>query len=76
MKELEAEEDELLKMEGVTEMLTKDEVIEGVATSELRNTLKEVRNKKALKKLEHKLKAKNPKTPHLCCSNYDKYQNH
>lgn len=61
MKELEAEEDELLKMEGVTEMLTKDEVIEGVATSELRNVLKEVRNKKALKKLEHKLKAKNTK---------------
>ena len=36
-----------------------DEVIDGVATSELRSVLKEVRGKKALLKQEHKLKSKN-----------------
>jgi len=55
---LEAEEEELLKMEGMHDDLMKDQLIEGFATSDLRVSLKEVRGKKAVYKMNHKLKAK------------------
>lgn len=61
LEALEAEEEELLKVEGLTEELLKDEVFDGVATSELKEALEGVRNKKAIKKIEHKLKAKKNK---------------
>lgn len=61
LEALECEEEELLAIEGLTEELLRDEVIEGVATSELKDALAGVRNIKAIKKIEHKLKAKNRK---------------
>jgi len=61
LKALEEEEEELLRMEGATDELLKDEVIDGIATSELKDSLKYVRGKKTLLKQEHKLKAKNTK---------------
>jgi hypothetical protein len=61
LKALEAEEEELLKMEGLAEHLMHDEVIDGIANSELKESLKVVRGKKTLLKQEHKLKAKNTK---------------
>jgi nucleolar GTP-binding protein len=61
LKALEEEEEELLRMEGATDELLKDEVIDGIATSELKESLKFVRGKKTLLKQEHKLKAKNTK---------------
>jgi len=61
LEALEAEEAELLEVEGLTEELLRDEVFDGVATSELKEALDGVRNKKAIKKIEHKLKAKNRK---------------
>lgn len=55
---LEEEEEELLKMEGL-----QDEVMEehesGIGMAELQDSLKEVRGKKAIAKMNHKLKAKN-----------------
>ena len=56
---LEEEEAEILKMEADQDQLMEDEVIDGVATSELKSVLKQVRGKKALLKQEHKIKAKN-----------------
>ncbi len=62
LKALEAEEEEILRVEGLQDALMEDEVVEGgVATSELRDSLKQVRGKKTLLKQEHKLKAKNTK---------------
>jgi nucleolar GTP-binding protein len=55
LNELEREEEELLKMENL-----QDEVMEepenGITISELMTSLKQVRGKKALAKLDHKLK--------------------
>jgi len=60
LNELEREEEELLKMEGLQDEVMDDEEDEsGVTMGELRNSLKEVRNKKALAKMNHKLKLKN-----------------
>lgn len=61
LKALEEEEEELLKMEGMADDLMQDEVIEGISTSELKDSLKQVRGRKAILKQEHKLKAKNTK---------------
>lgn len=48
-------------MEGMADDLMQDEVIEGISTSELKDSLKQVRGRKTILKLEHKLKAKNTK---------------
>jgi len=53
---LEKEEEELLKMEGMQDDLMNDEEIDGIKTSDLKLSLKEVRAKKAIYKMEHKLK--------------------
>lgn len=58
LNELEKEEEELLRMENL-----QDDVMEepegGVALADLKTSLKEVRSKKAMAKLNHKLKGKN-----------------
>lgn len=59
---LEKEEEELLKMEGMQDDLMGDEEIDGIKTSELKLSLKEVRAKKAIFKMEHKLKIKRTHT--------------
>jgi hypothetical protein len=57
LNELEKEEEELLKMENL-----QDEVMEepenGITLAELKSSLKEVRSKKAIHKLNHKLNGK------------------
>jgi nucleolar GTP-binding protein len=58
LNELEKEEAEILKMEGMDDDLMQDEEIEGIRNSELKLSLKEVRSKKAIKKIEHKMKSK------------------
>ena len=50
LRALEEEEEELLKMEGLADDLMQDEVIDGISTSELKETLKQVRGKKTLLK--------------------------
>lgn len=59
LNELEREEEELLKMEGLQDEVMEDEDESGITMGELRNSLKEVRNKKTLAKMNHKLKLKN-----------------
>jgi nucleolar GTP-binding protein len=59
LNELEKEEEELLKMEGLQDEVMEDEDESGITMGELRNSLKEVRNKKTLAKMNHKLKLKN-----------------
>lgn len=57
LKALEEEEDELLKMEAQEDALMEDsDNSEGVTFDDLKKSLKEVRNKKAIKKLQHKMK--------------------
>jgi len=58
---LEKEEDELLKMEADEDALMKDDESdnsEGVTLNDLKTSLKEVRGKKAIKKMQHKMKLK------------------
>jgi len=55
---LEKEEAEILKMEAMQDDAMDSEE-DGITMTELRTSLKEVRNKKALKKLNRKLKSKN-----------------
>jgi len=60
LNELEREEEELLKMEGLQdEVMDTNEDESGITMPELRMSLKEVRNKKCLAKMNHKLKIKN-----------------
>ena len=60
LKKLEEEEDKLLEMErNENELMDDDESDEnsdGVTEKELRDSLKEVRSKKAILKLQHKMK--------------------
>lgn len=57
LKALEEEEDKLLKMEKEEdELMDDDSDEEGVTEEELRKALREVRGKKALFKMEHKMK--------------------
>lgn len=57
LKALEDEEDELLKMEAAENQLMEDsDNSEGITFDDLKKSLKEVRSKKALKKMEHRLK--------------------
>lgn len=56
---LEEEEDELLKMEAAEDKLMQDDDSDnsdGITFNDLKNSLKEVRGKKAIKKLQHKMK--------------------
>ena len=57
LNELEKEEEELLKMEDLQDEVM-DEPEGGLSLSELKISLKEVRSKKAIYKLNHKLKSK------------------
>jgi nucleolar GTP-binding protein len=57
LKALEDEEDELLKMEAAEDQLMEDsDNSDGITFDDLKKSLKEVRSKKALKKMEHRLK--------------------
>lgn len=59
LNELEREEAEILKVENIQDELMEYEEVDGVTMTELKTSLKEVRNKKALAKMNHKLKLKN-----------------
>lgn len=57
LKALEEEEDKLLEMErDENELMEDEEDSDGVTEEELRRALKEVRGKKAMFKMDHKLK--------------------
>jgi nucleolar GTP-binding protein len=57
LKALEEEEDKLLKMESnENDLMEDDENEDGVTYDEMKKALKEVRGKKAILKLNHKLK--------------------
>lgn len=58
LKALEDEEEELLKMEKDEDALMEDsDNSDGITFADLKSSLKEVRSKKAIKKLQHKMKA-------------------
>ena len=69
LKALEDEEDQLLKMEAAENKLMEDsDNSDEITFSDLKKSLKEVRSKKAIKKMEHRLKSKQsvrPKTAKL-----------
>lgn len=57
LKKLEEEEDKLLKMEANEDDLMEDEVnSDGIGEEDLKRSLKEVRSKKEIFKLQHKMK--------------------
>lgn len=57
LKKLEEEEDKLLRMEfDEQELMDEDMEEAGITDQDLKNALKEVRSKKTLIKLDHKLK--------------------
>ncbi|MFN9982833.1 MAG: hypothetical protein ACK53Y_23085, partial [bacterium] len=57
LKALEEEEDKLLEMErNENELMEDEEDSDGVTEADLRRVLKEVRGKKAIIKMEHKMK--------------------
>jgi nucleolar GTP-binding protein len=58
LKALEDEEDELLKMERAEDKLMEDsDNSDGITFDDLKKSLKEVRSKKAIKKMQHRLKS-------------------